>query len=65
MLRKVKKAKFWNSYYGNNARKSVLYVENKMYKDMIKLGLEYKKYFHSFYFLTKLAVVKISEPFYK
>ncbi len=37
--RKINKAIFWNNYFDKEAKESVLKVENKMYKYMLKLSL--------------------------
>ncbi len=44
LKRKIAKALFWNQYFGNNAKKSVLIVKEKMYKRMLKLSLNRHKY---------------------
>lgn len=55
MERKISKAKFWDDYFDNNARKSVDVVQLKMLRYMIKLSLTEKKIqFFPYYFLRYL-----------
>ena len=58
MQRKIAKAEFWNNYFGNEAKKSVLLVKLNIYKKMIKMGFNSRKYFYCIATFLKLIKVK-------
>lgn len=58
MQRKIAKAEFWNNYFGNEAKKSVLLVKLNIYKKMVKMGFNSRKYFYCIATFLKLLKVK-------
>ncbi len=63
LKRKIDKAIFWNQYFGNNAKKSVISVKEKMYKRMLKLSISNHKFLniikYAFQYLYNRLMLKL------